>query len=98
MVKNLSVLPCLEVKIFWAQQTIETMKQNKMKRMHAQSPMLVLFHTTKTVGPKNQGPQNWVQKVWSKAAPGTLAHRLQRHTAYNTSLPTYSKIANRIWK
>ena len=30
----------------------------------------------------------------SLAAPGALAHRLQRRTACNTSLPTLSKMAD----
>ena len=33
----------------------------------------------------------------SLAAPGALAHRLKRHTAFNTSLPTKSNIANPKW-
>ena len=34
----------------------------------------------------------------SLAAPGALAHRLQRRTACNTSLPSKSNIADGVWK
>merc|ERR1712212_1110690 len=34
----------------------------------------------------------------SLAAPGALAHRLQRRTACNTSPPTLSKMADGVWK
>ena len=34
----------------------------------------------------------------SLAAPGVLAHRLQHRTACNTSLPTLSKMADRVQK
>ena len=34
----------------------------------------------------------------SLAAPGELAHRLQRRTACNTSPPTLSKMADGVWK
>ena len=37
-------------------------------------------------------------KNTSLAAPGAFAHRLQRRTACNTSLPNLSKMADRAWK
>ena len=42
----------------------------------------------------------WVRKLMntSLAAPGALAHRLQYCTACNTSPPTNSKMADRVWK
>ena len=38
------------------------------------------------------------EKNTSLAAPGALAHRLQRRTACNTSPPNLSKMADRAWK
>ena len=34
----------------------------------------------------------------SLVGPGALAHRLQRHTACNTSPPAYSNMADGVWK
>ena len=40
----------------------------------------------------------FLDKNTSLAAPGALAHRLQRRTACNTSPPAKSNMADGVWK